>query len=260
MKAIKELGQHFLTDTGIAAAIVDLAELEPGEIVWEIGPGTGILSAALLQTGAQLTAFELDQRMAGILSARFDDSFELVLQDILKVDWAARLSAYDAPIKLVANIPYQITSPLLYMLERYSAQFSCVVMMLQKEVAERLSAVPGSKSYGPLTLRLGLKYDTKTKIMVGKECFEPIPKVDSAVVLMQPRAIPAQIEQPETYQKVIAAAFAHRRKTLKNNLIALVGKPQIDALETLSGIDFSRRAETLHETDFIRLSDLLAAL
>jgi len=259
MKAIKELGQHFLTDSSIAEAIVDLADIQNGDDVWEIGPGPGILSAALLARGALIRAFELDKRMAELLNARFQTNFSLVLKDILKVDWPAELAAYPAPIKLVANIPYQITSPLLYMLEEHSASFKCIVLMLQKEVAERLAAKPGKKCYGPLTLRLGLKYDTQIKIMVGKENFDPVPKVDSAVVLMRPRAIPASIGHPDVFQKVITAAFAHRRKTLRNNLIPLVGRPHLGTLEA-SGIDLGRRAETLNETDFIRLSNLVAAL
>ncbi|HPI26084.1 MAG: ribosomal RNA small subunit methyltransferase A [Candidatus Cloacimonetes bacterium] len=259
MKAIKELGQHFLTDGSIADAIVDLADIQKGEDVWEIGPGPGILSAALLASGATVRAFELDKRMAELLGSRFQANFALVLKDILKVDWTAELAAYPVPIKLVANIPYQITSPLLYMLEEHSASFQCIVLMLQKEVAERLAANPGNKSYGPLTLRLGLKYDTQIKIMVSKENFDPVPKVDSAVVLMRPRAIPALIEHPDVYRRVITAAFAHRRKTLRNNLIPLVGRPHLTALETC-GIDLGRRAETLSEADFIRLSDLVAAL
>lgn len=260
MKAIKELGQHFLTDIGIAEAIVDLAEIRAGEPVWEIGPGTGILTAALVAQGAQVTAFELDRRMAELLQDRFGEGFRLVLQDILKVNWAFELSQHQSQIKLVANIPYQITSPLLYKLEEHHSQFSCVVMMLQKEVAERLGAAPGSKSYGPMTLRLGLHYDISTLIRVGKESFDPVPKVDSAVIRMIPRQTPAEIRNPDVFYKVITAAFAHRRKTLRNNLIAVVGKANIDALEAASGITFSRRAETLHEADFIRISDLVAAL
>ncbi len=259
MKAIKELGQHFLTDGSIADAIVDLADIHNGEHVWEIGPGPGILSAALLARGAKVRAFELDKRMAEILASRFQTNFSLVLKDILKVDWTAELAAYPAPIKLVANIPYQITSPLLYMLEEHSASFQCIVLMLQKEVAERLSAKPGKKSYGLLTLRLGLKYDTQIKIMVGKEYFDPVPKVDSAVVLMRPRAILASIGHPDVFHKVITAAFAHRRKTLRNNLIPLVGKNHMAALEAC-GIDLGKRAETISEADFIRLSDLVATL
>jgi 16S rRNA (adenine1518-N6/adenine1519-N6)-dimethyltransferase len=260
MKAIKELGQHFLTDVSIAGAIADLAEIRAGEQVWEIGPGTGILTSALITRGAHVTAFELDRRMASVLEERFDNNFRLVLQDILKVNWATELGQHDAPIKLVANIPYQITSPLLYKLEEFHSHFSCVVMMLQKEVAERLGASPGSKSYGPMTLRLGLHFDISTLIQVGKESFDPVPKVDSAVIRMRPRQCPAVINNAQVYHKVITAAFAHRRKTLRNNLIAVVGKAQIDALEAASGIAFSRRAETLHETDFIRISDLVAAL
>ncbi|MDD3578289.1 MAG: rRNA adenine N-6-methyltransferase family protein, partial [Candidatus Cloacimonetes bacterium] len=116
------------------------------------------------------------------------------------------------------------------------------------------------KSYGLLTLRLALKYDTQIKLMVGKEHFDPIPKVDSAVVLMLPRKIPADITHPELYHKLITASFAHRRKTLRNNLLPLVGRQKIKDLETSCEIDLGRRAETLYEADFIRLSNLFADL
>ncbi|MDD3578793.1 MAG: 16S rRNA (adenine(1518)-N(6)/adenine(1519)-N(6))-dimethyltransferase RsmA [Candidatus Cloacimonetes bacterium] len=260
MKAIKDLGQHFLNNSDIALSIADLANLEPGETVWEIGPGTGILSAELIKRQVMLSAFELDKRMAEILHQRFSHNFRLVLRDILKVNWAEELAQAPNPIKLVANIPYQITSPLLYKLEEYSSHFSRIVLMVQKEVAERLSASPGTKSYGLMTLRLALKYDTQIKLMVGKEHFDPIPKVDSAVVLMLPRKKPADITHPELYHKLITASFAHRRKTLRNNLLPLIGRQKIKDLETSCEIDLGRRAETLYEADFIRLSNLVADL
>ncbi|MDZ4182670.1 MAG: rRNA adenine dimethyltransferase family protein, partial [Candidatus Cloacimonadaceae bacterium] len=113
MKAIKELGQNFLTNPSIAAAIAGFASINPGDKVWEIGPGTGILTGELLRRGARLTAFELDRRMQDILTERYGKSLELVMQDILRVDWNERIAEEEGKIKLVANIPYQITSPLL---------------------------------------------------------------------------------------------------------------------------------------------------
>ena len=220
----------------------------------------GVLSAAILAKGAHLVAFELDKRFEKQLLERFPQRFELNMIDILKLDWAEKLAAYPPPIKLVANIPYQISSPLLYKLEEYQPHFSRVLLMLQYELAERLCAAPGRKAFGPLSLRLGLKYLSEIILKVGREYFDPPPKVDSAVVLMQPRTEKAIIRYPQLFERLINAAFAHRRNTLKNNLLAIVNKEQLCELEQQSKLDFKRRAETLDETDFIRLSELLALL
>lgn len=261
MKAIKELGQHFLCDPALAAQIAEYAELQAGERVWEIGPGQGILSQALLDKGVNLTAFELDRRLQKPLQDRFAKAtMELVMADILKVDWASQLSGYPAPIKLVANIPYQISSPLLYLLEEHSQHFSRIVMMMQKEVAERLCSPPGKKSYGQLTLRLGLKYESRIVMRLKPEHFDPPPQVDSAVILMTPRPNAPVLKAPISFYALLKAAFAHKRKTLRNNLIPHLGKAQTQALEAQSGINFSQRAECLYEADFIHLSELVAAL
>lgn len=260
MKAIKELGQHFLIDPAIASDIADLGEIQPGERVWEVGPGPGILSAEIISRNAKLEAFELDRRMASILRERFGDKIDLVLIDILKLNWAQQIQQGKSPLKIIANIPYQITSPLLYMIQEHHEHFHHVVLMVQKEVALRLSAKPGIKEYGPLTIKLGLCFDISTAFMVGRQSFDPIPKVDSAVIVLRIRRDPPAIADPACFAKVLTAAFAHRRKTLRNNLLPLLGKEKSQALEQLSGIDFNRRAETLDETEFIRLGDLVSTL
>lgn len=260
MRAIKELGQHFLLDAGIAARIADLGQISPGDRIWEIGPGHGILTHEILSRGAALEAFELDSRLAKPLSEKFSEGMQLKIIDILKLDWDAQIAAGSQPLKLIANIPYQITSPLLYRLEKHHESFSRIVMMIQKEVAERLSASPGGKNYGPLTLRLALKYDIHSAFMVGKEYFEPVPKVDSMVISMTPRQYPPEIKYPALFHALIIAAFAHRRKTLRNNLLPMIGKDKMQRLENLSTMDFGLRAQTLSEEDFICLSDLIAEL
>lgn len=260
MKAIKELGQHFLTDPGIASDIADLGEIVPHDRIWEIGPGSGILTAEILKRGAILEAFELDKRMAQILLSKFSHSFSLQITDILRCDWAHQISLGTEPLKLIANIPYQITSPLLYRLEQHHSSFSRIVMMLQKEVAERLTAKPGNKSFGPLTLRLGLIFEIHIAFMVGKEHFDPVPQVDSAVIVMTPRPDPPQIPHLPLFLQLITAAFAHRRKTLKNNLLPMIGKDKVQELQLQSDLDLKRRAETLNESEFILLSNIIAEL
>jgi 16S rRNA (adenine1518-N6/adenine1519-N6)-dimethyltransferase len=260
LKAIKELGQHFLKDPALASQIADLGDISPGERIWEIGPGPGILSHEIISRGAVLEAFELDKRMSNLLHERFGDNMQLILTDILRLNWPQQIALGYSPLKIIANIPYQITSPLLYLIQEHHIHFHHLVLMVQKEVAQRLSAKPGKKDYGPLTIKLGLCYDIKTAFMVKRECFEPVPKVDSAVIIMQTRKEVPYIANPQCFNNVINAAFAHRRKTLRNNLVFLVGKKEMDYLEQRTAIDFNRRAETLDEKEFIRLSDTVAEL
>jgi 16S rRNA (adenine1518-N6/adenine1519-N6)-dimethyltransferase len=260
LKAIKELGQHFLNDQSIASDIADLGEIEPGERVWEIGPGPGILTREILNRKAKLEAFELDRRMINLLQDKFSEDASLLHIDILRLDWDTQISAGDSRIKIVANIPYQITSPLLYKIQQYHLHFPHVVMMVQKEVAARLSALPGSKDFGPLTLKLGMCYKIRTAFMVSRNSFDPAPKVDSAVIVMQQRIDKPVLQSPDFFVKILNASFAHRRKTLRNNLLPLLGKIKVQELEELSEINFGRRAETLDEKEFIRLSDLAARL
>lgn len=260
MKAIKELGQHFLTDPAIASAIAELGEISAGDRVWEVGPGPGILSAELIRRGAKLEAFELDKRMADILKSRFGDAIDLTLIDILRLNWKEQISHGLFPLKIIANIPYQITSPLLYMIQEHNEDFNLVVLMVQKEVAQRLSASPGSKDFGPLTIKLGLAYCIHTEFMVGREFFDPVPKVDSAVIVMRRRTDTPVIKDRALFSKLLTSAFAHRRKTLRNNLLAVFGKNGTEELENRSGINFGRRAETLSEKEFIHLADLATDL
>ncbi|MDZ4122300.1 MAG: 16S rRNA (adenine(1518)-N(6)/adenine(1519)-N(6))-dimethyltransferase RsmA, partial [Candidatus Cloacimonadaceae bacterium] len=229
MKANKDLGQHFLNDISVADDIVAAAALQSGEPVWEIGPGLGILSRQIIATGARLKAFELDRRFEPILRTSFADKIELVMKDILRVDWDAEL-AKETPVKLVANIPYQITSPLLYKICEHSSSFSCIVMMMQKEVAYRLQASPATKDYGQITLRIAMDWDIELLFHVGKEKFDPSPQVDSAVIRMTPRKVKPHISNLDIFLRLINLAFAHRRKTLRNNLKVMLNKDQIDEL------------------------------
>ena len=248
-----------MNDAVIATEIAAAADLCPQDIVWEIGPGLGILSREIVSRGAALKAFEIDRRFEPILREKFGDRIDLVLNDILCVNWAEELGQ-EQQTKIVANIPYQITSPLLYKICENHSSFSCIVMMIQKEVAQRLMAEPATKDYGQLTLRIALLWDIELLFYVGKDKFDPIPQVDSAVVRLTPRKLKPQIANPETYLHLINTAFSHRRKTLRNNLKVNLGKDKINELEHRSGIDLSRRGETLSEEEFVLLSDLYPLL
>lgn len=257
MRPIKSLGQNFLNQPAIAGKIVELACISPGELVWEIGPGHGILTRALLAAGARVWAIELDRRLEQPLRDEFGDSINLLMQDVLKLDWEAETSRAGQPLKLVANIPYNITSPLLSKLEKHHQAFASATLMVQKEVAERICAPPGRKAYGVMTLRLKRIFDAELLMDVPRENFSPVPGVDSAVLFLKPRAIPAQIPNLAQYLRLIDLAFAHRRKTLRNNLTSLLDKDGLQRLQDQSGIDLTRRGETLSEAEFIALSALL---
>ncbi|MDP2172211.1 MAG: 16S rRNA (adenine(1518)-N(6)/adenine(1519)-N(6))-dimethyltransferase RsmA [Candidatus Cloacimonadaceae bacterium] len=255
MRAIKELGQNFLINPSIAAAIAGFANLTPGDRVWEIGPGMGILTGELIERGAKLTAFELDRRMEEPLIEKYGERFELVMQDILKLDWQEQINQEPARIKLVANIPYQITSPLLNLIERHHQSFETIVLMVQREVAHRLAGSPNNKDYGLMTIKLQLIFDIKLLLDVGREEFDPVPRVDSAVISLAQRKDPPLIKNPLKFRQIATVAFAHRRKTMRNNLLALIPRERVAILEQSSGIDLSRRGETLSEAEFIILSD-----
>lgn len=257
MKPIRSLGQNFLQEPLIARQMVDLSEIGEGDRVWEIGPGKGILTRALLEKGCSLTAFELDSRMLSALSEEFGEALDLRHEDILKVNWEAALAEAPIPVKLAANIPYNITSPLLHLLEKHCQAFSTITLMVQKEVAERICAKPSTKAYGVMTLRLMRIFDTRVLLQVGREHFDPIPEVDSAIILMKPRAVPAEIPNVAKYLRLITMAFAHRRKTLRNNLLGILPREQADLVQERSGIDLQRRGETLSETEFIHLSTFI---
>ncbi|MBW6514055.1 MAG: 16S rRNA (adenine(1518)-N(6)/adenine(1519)-N(6))-dimethyltransferase RsmA [Candidatus Syntrophosphaera sp.] len=254
MRPVKALGQNFLIRPDIAAEIVAQAGIGAADTVWEIGPGKGILTRALLKTGCSIKAFELDRRLEQPLRDEFGDSIELVMGDILKVNWPQELAEYDEPIKLAANIPYNITSPLLHHLEKHHQSFNRITLMVQQEVADRICASPNSKAYGVMTLRLRRIFDSEILMRVSRECFEPVPKVDSAVLSLKPRALPADIPDLKKYLSLISLAFAHRRKTLRNNLSSLADKSRLEQVQTQSGIDLGRRGESLSEAEFIALS------
>jgi 16S rRNA (adenine1518-N6/adenine1519-N6)-dimethyltransferase len=259
LRPIKQFGQHFLNDESFADRIIEAAGIEQGETVWEIGPGKGILTERLLQKTEKLTAFEIDTRLFALLEKRFGCDLRLVNKDILAVNWKEELLKDSKgklnSIKLVSNLPYQITSPVLYALEENAEWFSRAVIMIQKEVAERLVSEPGRKTYGVLTLKLGYAYRTELLLTVPPEAFKPVPKVDSAVVSLKPRLDKPILKSLDIYRLIINKAFAHRRKTLKNNLRQIYAPELVEELEKMSGLDFNRRGETLEEAEFIRLAD-----
>jgi len=261
LKPLKRFGQHFLTDHKLARQIVELARITPDEPVWEIGPGTGILTSLILKHTAHLSVFEIDKRLIGQLQTQFGNHLRIYPQDIISVDWLALLKqemqTSGRQVVLLSNLPYQITSPVLELLELHADFFSRCVLMIQKEVADRLCARPGSRAYGLLTLKLGGRFDISQELCVPPSAFEPPPKVHSAVIRLLPRQNPLYVKSLDIYHQLIERAFTHKRKTLRNNLKPYYPAELLQYLEHISGVDLNLRGEAVEEAGFIRMADCL---
>ena len=264
----KSFGQNFLTDTNILQKIVDTAEIDDQVNVIEIGPGIGALTEFLAERAAQVMAFEIDHRLVPILedTLRDFDNVTVVNEDILKVDLAQHIQNFknpDLPIKVVANLPYYITTPILMHLIESGIPFSEFVVMMQKEVADRISAQPNTKAYGSLSIAVQYYMTAKVAFIVPRTVFVPAPNVDSAILKMVRRPEPAvPVEDESFFFKVSKASFTHRRKTLWNNLTGYFGKTEevkdklTKALDQ-AGLSPSVRGEALSLAEFASLADAL---
>jgi 16S rRNA (adenine1518-N6/adenine1519-N6)-dimethyltransferase len=249
----KRFGQNFLVDDGIIHAIVNAIRPEPGETVVEIGPGLGALTAPLLERLPHLHAVELDRDIIARLQKRWPpERLAVHAGDALKFDFAS----LGDDLRVVGNLPYNISSPLLFHLMAFAPHIRDMHFMLQKEVVERMVAVPGNADYGRLSVMLQRRYHLEWLLDVPPTAFDPPPKVDSAVVRLIPKSaaeIPALDEA--LFSRVVAAAFSQRRKTLKNTLGGLFHPDDFAAL----GIDPRLRAEALPLSDYEALTQRLAA-
>lgn len=264
----KSFGQNFLTDTNILQKIVDTAEIDDQVNVIEIGPGIGALTEFLAERAAQVMAFEIDHRLVPILedTLRDFDNVTVVNEDILKVDLAQHIQNFknpDLPIKVVANLPYYITTPILMHLIESGIPFSEFVVMMQKEVADRISAQPNTKAYGSLSIAVQYYMTAKVAFIVPRTVFVPAPNVDSAILKMVRRPEPAvAVEDESFFFKISKASFTHRRKTLWNNLTGYFGKTEevkdklTKALDQ-AGLSPSVRGEALSLAEFASLADAL---
>ena len=264
----KSFGQNFLTDTNILQKIVDTAEIDKHVNVIEIGPGIGALTEFLAENAAEVMAFEIDERLMPILADTLQEfeNVKIINEDILKSDLQARIKEFsnpELPIKVVANLPYYITTPILIHLIESRIPFSEFVVMMQREVADRISAQPNSKSYGSLSIAVQYYMTAKVAFIVPRTVFVPAPNVDSAILKMTRRDKPAvEVKDEPFFFKVSKASFTHRRKTLWNNLTSCFGKS--DEIKTrlenaLNNADLSPnvRGEALDLQEFSRLSDSL---
>ncbi len=255
LRALKSLGQHFLVDKGIVRRIAAAAHVTRSDTVVEVGPGRAILTDALLETGAQVVALELDRGLHEALAERFADEPRLTLHHADAVRF--NLEQVTTPYKLVANLPYQITTPLLFHFLESPHPPAEIVVMMQLEVAQRILATPGGKTYGVLSLAVQARAHAEMCFTIPPGAFRPPPKVKSAVIRIVPRAEPLlSVDDLEHFMAVVRAALGKRRKTLKNALGAL-GHPALEQALEASGIHPGIRGETLDLDAFIGLTQAL---
>lgn len=264
----KSFGQNFLTDTNILQKIVDTAEIDKNVNVIEIGPGIGALTEFLAENAAEVMAFEIDDRLIPILAdtLRDFDNVKVINEDILKSDLQSRIKEFanpDLPIKVVANLPYYITTPILMHLIESKIPFAEFVVMMQKEVADRISAEPNTKAYGSLSIAVQYYMTAKVAFIVPRTVFVPAPNVDSAILKMTRREEPlVKVKDEDFLFRVAKISFVHRRKTLWNNLTSHFGKAEetkakLEKALEIAEIKPSIRGEALSIADFAKLADAL---
>ncbi|MGI6161411.1 MAG: 16S rRNA (adenine(1518)-N(6)/adenine(1519)-N(6))-dimethyltransferase RsmA [Christensenellales bacterium] len=258
---LKRFGQNFLIDENILNNIADAAHLSGDDSVLEIGPGAGALTLALCKRAGRVVAVEIDKGLIPLLGRTLADcdNAEIIEGDILDPNVLGKAaSILGGGFKVVANLPYYITTPVLMALLESGYDISAMVLMVQREVADRLCAAPGTKEYGVLSVAARYYADAETVIRVPASCFYPRPDVDSAVVRLVTRSLPEKPKDTPLFFSVVRAAFAMRRKTLINNLVAKfsnIGRDNLIKLLIASEIDPKRRGETLSIDEFISLSN-----
>lgn len=270
IRPTKTLGQNFVHDAGTLRRIVRRAGVLPGETVLEIGPGLGSLTLALLEAGARVIAVEIDPQLARALPVTVArrmpeaaDGLRVVCADALSIDGPDALGltpADAAPIRLVANLPYNVAVPVLLTLLAAVPSLETATVMVQAEVADRLAAPPGSRTYGVPSVKVAWYAAARRTITIGRTVFWPAPNVDSALVELARREPPATSASRGLVFAVVDAAFAQRRKTLRRALAHLAGGPQeAEAAIRAAGIDPAERGERLDVTAFASLAEALAA-
>ncbi|HEY9662483.1 MAG TPA: 16S rRNA (adenine(1518)-N(6)/adenine(1519)-N(6))-dimethyltransferase RsmA [Allocoleopsis sp.] len=261
----KQFGQHWLRSEAVLAQIVAAAALTPTDRLLEIGPGTGILTRKLLPLVEALVAVEIDRDLCVLLRKQFPEpaNFLLLQGDFLALDLPTLLAdfpLFQAPNKVVANIPYNITGPILEKLlgtisHPNPTPFESIVLLIQKEVAERLCAKPTSKAFGALSVRVQYLADCHWVCDVPAKAFQPPPKVDSAVVRLKPRLFHPQAQDPTQLDRLVKLGFATKRKMLRNNLQSVIDRDQLTALLESMQLNPQVRAENLSVADWVALSN-----
>ena len=252
-RARKRFGQHFLHDAAVIRHIVDCIDPVPGQPLVEIGPGLGALTLPVLAECGRLHVVELDRDVIPRLQAACAGRGELLVHqgDALAFDFAALARELGAPLRLIGNLPYNISTPLLFHFLAVAGAVRDMHFMLQKEVVDRMAAAPGGKDYGRLTVMLAARVRVEKLFDVGPGAFRPPPQVDSSIVRLIPHATPPfPVPDPARFAEVVLRAFSQRRKTLRNSLQGVVMPEAFQA----AGIDPQRRAETLAPSEFAALA------
>lgn len=253
----KQFGQHFLIDATVVERMIAAARIASDDTILEIGPGLGALSDKLADVAGQLYLVEVDTILAERLRVRFarEERVHVITSDFLALD--ATTAFPSQPIHVVASLPYNVATPILFRLLEHRHQFPEVTVMIQKEVAERLTAVPGTKAYGVPSVLTQLYATVETICTVGPRSFFPPPKVESQVIRLEFQPEPrVAVSNEKDFQRVVKAAFGQRRKTLRNALKA-AGYQNLERVESTSGIDLQRRGETLSVQEFATLTGAL---
>ena len=257
LRADKKLGQNFLIDENVVRQIVEAAELSEADTVLEVGPGIGTLTQGLAESKAKVVTVELDTRLLPVLATTLEgyDNVRVVHGDILKVNIMEEVGAPE--FKVCANLPYYITTPIIFALLEKRLPMERLVAMVQKEVAERMAAQPGGKDYGALSVAIQYYTEPEIAFIVPPTSFIPAPAVDSAVIVCKRRSKPpVEVCDEALFFRVVKAAFSLRRKMLSNSLknMGIKGEQVAKWLE-LAGVDGKRRAETLSLEDFAKLTN-----
>ena len=241
----KRFGQHFLADEAVVGAIVDAIDPKPGQALVEIGPGLGAMTNPLVERCERLTVIELDRDLAARLRKRGE--LDVIESDVLKADFAAIAAQAGQKLRVVGNLPYNISTPILFHLLEHVDHVVDQHFMLQKEVVDRMAASPGNKDYGRLSVMLQWRYDVESVLDVPPEAFDPPPRVDSAVVRMQPLPLAAGVDAT-LLGELVTVAFSQRRKLLRNTL----GR-WLDERAFAGEFDTQRRAEEVPVSDYLAL-------
>ncbi|MBI3600875.1 MAG: ribosomal RNA small subunit methyltransferase A [Nitrospinae bacterium] len=272
MSKRKRLGQHFLIDESAAKKIVDSASLSADDTVIEIGPGAGILTSRLADIAKRVIAIEIDKKLCRLLQDRLSScsNINIINSNALDYDYE------DIPeiFKVVSNLPYSISTPLTIKLIEHRKKISDMVLMFQKEVADRISAKPGTKDYGALSIAVQYHAETAKLMNVGRGAFKPVPKVDSAVIRITPRKEPAvKLKDENLFFKIVKTSFMYRRKTIRNNLKSMKIPPHppllkggigglseelLNQIFKETGINPSRRGETLSISEFADIANYIS--
>lgn len=267
----KSLGQNFIVDPNILVNIVAAADLNKDTNVVEVGPGIGALTEPLARASKKVVSFEIDDRLLPVLADTLSpyENVEIVHSDVLKANLSDILSSrldLDERLMVVANLPYYITTPIIMHFLESEVRIDGLVIMTQKEVGDRITAVPGTKAYGSLSIAIQYYMEAEIAFIVPKTVFVPQPNVDSAIIKLTRRETPSvTVKDEKVFFQVARAAFVQRRKTLWNNLLVRYGKDEetranLEKVVELAEIDPKRRGETLSLAEFGRLADAIVEI